>query len=68
MVAAMTSGSSLSFATPWWKRLLSAPHACRAAFIDGAAIACSKKPSEGWYVFSFLATAHHAFRFRLEAV
>jgi hypothetical protein len=38
------------------------------AFIDGAAIACSKKPSKGWYVFSFLATAHRAFRFRLETV
>ena len=48
MVAAMTSGSSLSFAAPWWKRLLSAPHASRAAFIDGAAIARSKKPSEVW--------------------
>jgi hypothetical protein len=46
MVAAMTSGSVLSFATPWWKRLLSAPHASKAAFIDGAAMACSKKPSE----------------------
>jgi hypothetical protein len=48
MAAAMTSGSSLSFAAPWWKRLLSAPHASRAAFIDGAAIARSKKPSEVW--------------------
>jgi hypothetical protein len=48
MVAAMTSGSWLSFAAPWWKRLLSAPHASRAAFIDGAAIACSKKPSDVW--------------------
>jgi hypothetical protein len=37
------------------KRLLSAPHASRAAFIDGAATARSKKPSEVWYVFSFLA-------------
>ena len=46
MVAAMMSGSTLSFAAPWWKRLLSAPHASRAAFIDGAAIARSKKPSE----------------------
>jgi hypothetical protein len=26
-------------AAPWWKRLLSAPHASNAAFIDGAAIA-----------------------------
>jgi hypothetical protein len=48
MVAAMTSRSSASFAAPWWNRLLSAPHASRAAFIDGAAIACSKKPSEVW--------------------
>jgi hypothetical protein len=48
MVAAMTSESSLSFAAPWWKRLLSAPHASRAAFIDGAAIARSKKPGEVW--------------------
>jgi type I restriction enzyme R subunit len=39
MVTAMTSGSSPSFAAPWWKRLLSAPQASRAAFIDGAAIA-----------------------------
>jgi hypothetical protein len=46
MVAAMTFGSVLSFAAPWWKRLLSAPHASNAAFIDGAAMACSKKPSE----------------------
>jgi len=46
MVAATTSGSSLSFAAPWWKRLLSAPHASRAAFMDGAAIARSKNPSE----------------------
>jgi hypothetical protein len=50
MVAAMTSGSSLSFAAPWSKRLLSAPHASKAAFIDGAAIA-SKNPSEVWYVW-----------------
>lgn len=48
MAAAMTSGSSLSFAAPWWKRLLSAPHASRAAFMEGAAIARSKKPSEVW--------------------
>ena len=48
MVAAMTSRSWLSFATPWWKRLLSAPHASKAAFIDGAAIACSKKPRDVW--------------------
>jgi hypothetical protein len=48
MVSAMTAGSSLSFAARWWKRLLSAPHASRAAFIDGAAIAWSKKPSEVW--------------------
>jgi len=48
MVAAMTSGSVLSFAAPWWKRLLSAPHASSAAFIDGAAMACSKKPSDVW--------------------
>jgi hypothetical protein len=48
MAAAMTSGSSLSFAAPWWKRLLSAPHASKADFIDGAAIARSKKPSEVW--------------------
>jgi hypothetical protein len=48
MVAAMTSGSLLSLAAPWWKRLLSAPHASRAAFIEGAAIAKSKKPSEVW--------------------
>ena len=27
MVAESTSGSSVSFAAPWWKRLLSAPHA-----------------------------------------
>jgi hypothetical protein len=38
-VAAITSGSWLSFAAPWWKRLLSAPHASKAAFMDGAAIA-----------------------------
>lgn len=38
-----------------WKRLLSAPHASRAAFIDGAAMDCSKKPSDVWYVSSFLA-------------
>jgi hypothetical protein len=37
------------------KRLLSAPQASRAAFIDGAAIARSKKSSEVSYVFSFLA-------------
>jgi hypothetical protein len=48
MVAAITAGSSLFFAAPWWKRLLSAPHASKAAFIDGAAIAWSKKPSEIW--------------------
>jgi hypothetical protein len=48
MVAAMTFGSWLSFAAPWWNRLLSAPHAYKAAFIDGAAIAWSKKPSEIW--------------------
>jgi hypothetical protein len=48
IVAAMTSGSVLSFAAPWWKRLLSAPQALSAAFIDGAAIACSKKPSDVW--------------------
>jgi hypothetical protein len=35
--------------------LLSAPQASSAAFIDGAAIARSKKPSEVWYVLSFLA-------------
>jgi hypothetical protein len=29
--------------------LLSAPHASRAAFIDGEAIACSKKPSDVWF-------------------
>jgi hypothetical protein len=46
MVAAMTSGSWLSFAAPWWKRLLSAPQASKAAFIDGAATARSKKPSD----------------------
>ena len=39
MVAAMMFRSSLSFAAPWWKRLLSAPQASSAAFIDGAAIA-----------------------------
>jgi len=48
IVAAMTSGSVLSVAAPWWKRLLSAPHASRAAFIEGAAIACSKKPRAVW--------------------
>jgi hypothetical protein len=47
MLAAMTSGSWLSFAAPWWKRLQSAPHASRAAFIEGAA-ACLKKPSDVW--------------------
>jgi hypothetical protein len=36
IVAAMTSGSVLSVAAPWWKRLLSAPHASRAAFIEGS--------------------------------
>ena len=41
MVAATTSGSSVSLAAPWWKRLLPAPHASSAAFIDGAAIARS---------------------------
>jgi hypothetical protein len=40
-VAAITAGSSLGFAAPWWKRLLSAPQACNAAFIDSAAIARS---------------------------
>jgi hypothetical protein len=30
----------------WWNRLLSAPQASKAAFIDGAAIACSKNPNE----------------------
>jgi len=50
MVAATTS-----FAAPWWKRLLSAPHVSRAAFIDGAATAISKKPRNVWKVFSFLA-------------
>jgi hypothetical protein len=48
IVAATTSGSSLSLAAPWWNRLLSAPHASSAAFIDGAAIAWSKKPSDVW--------------------
>ena len=33
-------------AAPWWKRLLLAPQASRAAFMEGAAIARSKKPSE----------------------
>ena len=33
-------------AAPWRKRLLSAPQACKAAFIEGAAIARSKNPSE----------------------
>jgi hypothetical protein len=47
-VAAMMCRSLLSLAAPWWKRLLSAPHASKAAFIDGAAIAKSKKPSEVW--------------------
>ena len=47
-VAAMTSGSWLSFAAPWWKRLLSAPHASRTALMEGAAIARSKKPSDVW--------------------
>jgi hypothetical protein len=46
MVAATTSGSSLCLAAPWWKRLLSAPQASKAAFIEGAAIARSKNPSE----------------------
>ena len=41
IVAATTSGSSVSLACPWWKRLLPAPHASSAAFIDGAAIARS---------------------------
>jgi hypothetical protein len=37
------------------ERLLSATHTSRAAFMNGAAIAKSKKPSEVWSVFSFLA-------------
>ena len=41
MAAATTSGSSVSLAKPWWKRLLPAPHASSAAFMDGAAIARS---------------------------
>nr|GAJ35005.1 hypothetical protein BDOA9_0142040 [Bradyrhizobium sp. DOA9] len=48
MVAATTSGSSVSFAAPWWNRLELAPQASSAAFIEGAAIAWSKKPSEVW--------------------
>jgi hypothetical protein len=35
--------------------LLSAPHASQAAFIEGAAIAWSKKPSDVWNALSFLA-------------
>lgn len=46
IVAATTSGSSVSLATPLWKRLLPAPQANRAAFMEGAAIARSKKPSD----------------------
>jgi hypothetical protein len=42
MVAAIRSESWLSFAVPWRKRSLSAPHASRAAFIDGGAIAASR--------------------------
>jgi hypothetical protein len=34
-----------SFATPWWNRLLSALQALRAAFIGGAAMACSSASS-----------------------
>jgi len=41
IVAATTSGSSASLATPRWERLLPAPLASSAAFIDGAAIARS---------------------------
>ena len=48
MVALIKSGWSLSLAASWWKRLLSAPHASGAAFIEGAAIAWSKNPSEVW--------------------
>ena len=55
MVAATTSGSSVSLAAPWWNRLLSAPQASSAAFIDGAAMARSKKPRDVFKVFSFLA-------------
>jgi hypothetical protein len=39
MVAAMTTGSWLSLAAPWWKRLLSAPKLPGPLFIDRAAIA-----------------------------
>jgi hypothetical protein len=39
VAAATTPGSVISLAAPWWKRLLSAPHAASAAFIEGAAIA-----------------------------
>ena len=41
MVAATTSGSSVALAAPWWNRLLPAPHASKAAFMDGATIARS---------------------------
>jgi hypothetical protein len=45
-VAATIAGSSVSFAKPCWKRFVSEPQACKAAFIDGAAMARSKNPRE----------------------
>jgi hypothetical protein len=45
-VAATIAGSSVSFAKPWWKRFVFEPQACKAAFIDGAAMARSKNPRE----------------------
>jgi hypothetical protein len=42
------------------EKVVSAPLASRAAFIEGAATARSKKPSEVSYVFSFLAIRVHS--------
>ena len=45
-VAATIAGSSVSFAKPWWKRFVFEPQLSKAAFIDGAAMARSKNPTE----------------------
>jgi hypothetical protein len=55
VIAGAGSSAAQTLAGSCWGRSRGAPRPSRAAFIDGAATARSKKPSEVWYVFSFLA-------------